>query len=74
MNQFSPQDIKAMLQSQAGQQLIAILHQQDPDALAQASRMASSGDYAGVRAAFASLMQDPNIQTLLRQLGGGQNG
>lgn len=74
MDQFSPQDIKALIQSSAGQQLIAMLRQQDPGALAQASRLAKSGDYAGVQAALSSLVQNPNLQALLRQLGGGQNG
>ncbi len=73
MDQFSPQDIKALIQSPAGQQLLAML-QQDPAALARASRMAKAGDYAGVKSAFASMMQDPNVLKLLQQLGGGNNG
>lgn len=73
MDQFSPQDIKALIQSSAGQQLLAMLRQQDPETLAQASRMAKSGNYAGVQAAFASLMQRPEVQALMRQLGGSQN-
>ena len=74
MDQFSPQDIKALIQSPAGQQLMAMLRQQDPATLAQASRMAKAGDYAGVQSAFASLMRDPNVLALLQKLGGGSNG
>lgn len=73
MDQISPQDIMALIRSPAGQQLLAMLRQQDPATLTKASRMAKSGDYAGVQATFASLMQDPNVLALLQQLGGGQN-
>ena len=73
MDQISPQDIMALIRSPIGQQLLIMLRQQNPGNLAQASQLAMSGDYAGAQAALASVMQDPNIQALLRQLGGGQN-
>lgn len=67
---YSMSDYLRLAHSPAGQQLIALLQQQGGPQLQDAIRSASSGDYANARSVLSSLLDSPEAQTLLKQLGG----
>lgn len=56
--------------SPAGQQLISMLQNSDADALQQAVRSASAGNYTTAMESLSGLLQDPKVTALLKQLGG----
>ena len=68
-SEFSMQDVMRLAQSPAGQQLIALLKKQDSPQLQNAISSAAAGDYEQARKALSSLMDSPEIQSLLQQLG-----
>ena len=72
MNQFSSSDMLAMLRSPAGRQLLSLFQQQDPQTLEKAKALAQSGNYADLKNVMGSLLSDPEVLRLLRQLGGGK--
>ncbi len=59
-----------LMQSPAGQQLAALLQKGDPAQLQTAAQAASSGDYQKALGSLSALLEDPQVQVLLRQLGG----
>ncbi len=69
-DEFSMNDAMRLAKSPAGQQLFAALQAQNADALQQAMNQAAAGDYEQVKKTMSALLQDPKMQTLLRQLGG----
>lgn len=73
MDNFSVADIMRLANSPAGQQLLAILQQQDSGTLKKAADQAKDGNYAGVQSTLASLLSDPEAARLLAQLRGDQN-
>lgn len=63
---FSMEDARALANSPLGQQLFGLLQAKKPEAISQAA----SGDYETLRKSLDSLLADPEIRALLRQLGG----
>lgn len=72
--EFSMNDAKRMASSQAGQALFAHLRAKNGEALDDAMAQARAGNMEGVKAAMSALMADPQVQQLLRQLGGNDHG
>ncbi|MBQ7416263.1 MAG: hypothetical protein IJW14_04420 [Oscillospiraceae bacterium] len=66
---FSMQDAMRLAQSEAGQQLFAMLRAQNGDAVDQAMAQAASGDYSQIKQTLAGLLSSPQVQTMLEQLG-----
>ncbi len=64
---FSSQDIQALAQSSAGQQLIALL-QEDPGAMERAMEGARQGQIQQVQAALSKFLSDPRAKQLLQSL------
>ena len=69
-NEQAIQKAKQMAQSPQGQQLFQMLQSNHADLLSQAMNQASRGDYAQAQQILTQLMQDPEAQKLLNQLGG----
>ena len=67
---FSAEDAKKMAQSPAGQQLIALLQQNDSGQIHSAMQKAADGDYAQASQILSSLLKNPEAMRLLSQLGG----
>lgn len=67
---FSMQEAMRLAQSPAGQQLIALLQQQNSAQLQNAIHAAATGDYQNAKNALSSLLNTPEAQELLQQLGG----
>lgn len=67
---FSMEDAKALENTPAGQQLMALLRQADPSALRAALAQAQKGDAQGAKKALAPLLSSRELQDLLKQLGG----
>lgn len=59
-----------LAQSPAGQQLLALLQQNGGQQLQQAVDLASTGDYSQAKQALSALMASPEVQKLLKQMGG----
>ena len=66
---FSMQEALRLARSPAGQQLLAMLRQQDAGQLRQAMEQASAGDMQNARKTVEALMATPEIQKILGQLG-----
>lgn len=66
--QYNMSEILRLAQSPAGQQLIALLQRNAGDHLQSAVAKASAGDYEQAKQALSSLLEDPEAQTLLKQL------
>ena len=62
--------ILRLAKSPEGQKLIAKLHQADSTSINAAMKSVQTGDYEGARSALSSLLSAPEIQQLLKQLGG----
>jgi hypothetical protein len=60
----------AYAKSPAGQQLMQMLRQKNDPNLNRAAQLAASGKAADARQALSGLLSDPDIQALLKQLGG----
>lgn len=71
---FSMQEALRLAKTPAGQQLLALLRQQNGDQLRQAMSQAAAGNYGNVQSTLASLLSNPEAQALLRQLQEGNNG
>ena len=67
---FSMQDAMQMANTEAGKQLLKLLQSDNSDALKQAMSQAKQGDYNGLSMTLAPLMNKPEVQQLLKQLGG----
>lgn len=67
---FSKEDMMRMASSPAGQQLLALLQQKDSAALAQAVAQAKAGNMAGAGQALSNLLASPEVQRLIKELGG----
>ena len=65
---FSMQDALRLARSDAGQQLFSLLKESDGKALQQAAALAATGDYRQAGNALSKLLEDPQIQALLKQL------
>ena len=67
---FSMTEALRLAQTPAGRQLIAMIQQQNSSAFRQAMSSAVSGDYRQAQELLTPLLQNPDIQALLKQLGG----
>lgn len=70
--QYDPETIRQamqMAQSPEGQQLLRILKSGCGGDLQKAMASASSGDYAAVKQSLSTILNNPEAQKLLRQMG-----
>jgi len=67
---FSMEEIMRMAKSPAGQQLIAMLKNQDSGKLEQAVSQAKTGDYAQAGQTLNAMLSSSEAQRLLKELGG----
>ena len=67
---FSMQEAMRLAQSPAGKELIATLRRADNAQLQAAASQAAAGDYESAKKALLPLLNDPEIQALMKQLGG----
>ena len=67
---FSMQEAMRLANSDAGQKLLALLKQSDSNQLQQAIAQASAGNYENAQQVLRSLLENSEIQTLLKELGG----
>ena len=66
---FNLQEALRLAKSPAGQQLLAMLKQSDPQKVQQAGDQARNGDYSAAMATVRQLLSTEEGQALLRQLG-----
>lgn len=66
---FSVQEAMRLAKSPAGQQLLALLQQQNSPALQQAAQQASQGDYTQASQTLQQLLTSEEAKRLLSQLG-----
>ena len=64
---FSPEDVKALAQSPAGQQLLALLQQTDSKKLQAVMDSANAGDYASATQALQKILT-PQMRDLAKEL------
>ena len=67
---FSINEAQRLAKTPAGQKLMAMLQQQDPQQLQQAMDRAASGNYKEAGTILQSLLSSPEAQKLIQQLGG----
>jgi len=67
---FSMQDAMRMANTDAGKQLLNLLQQNNADALNQAMSQANEGDFSNLSKTLAPLLSSPEVQQLLKQMGG----
>ena len=67
---FSMNELMKLAKSPAGQQLMAILKEQDGDKLEQAAAQAKSGDYAQASQTLSAMLSSPEAKRLMKELGG----
>ncbi len=67
---LSMQNIMRMASSPAGQQLLALLKQSDPQAMQKAMELAASGDYTKAKESLSPFLGSEEVKKLLQQLGG----
>ena len=67
---FSMEEVMRMAKSPAGQQLMAMLKQQDSTKLEQAAAQAKTGDYSQASQTLSAMLSSPEAQRLLKELGG----
>lgn len=71
---FSQEDIARLVNSPAGQQLMAFLEQQDPNVLRQAAQQAKTGQTQQAKKTLQQVLSSPEVLRLLQQLGGTDHG
>lgn len=67
---FSMEEVMRLAKSPAGQQLLAMLKQQDNTKLEQAVSQAKTGDYAQASQTLSAMLSSQEAQRLLKELGG----
>ena len=60
--------------SEAGQQLLAMMKSSDPQTLQKAASQAASGNYEQLKQTMSAFLSSPEARSLLEQLGRQQNG
>jgi len=70
MQQPDISQVLALLRSPAGQQLVEYLNKNGGTIAQSAAAQASAGDLSGARNTISPLLENPELQALLRQLGG----
>ncbi len=67
---FSMQEALRMVESPAGQQLLALLQQQNGAQVQHIAKQAAAGNYENAMQSLKPMLESPQVQALLRQLGG----
>lgn len=67
---FSMEQAMKLANSPAGKQLIAMLQQRGGDDFQKAMANAASGNFEMAKDSLSSVLQDPKITALLKELGG----
>ena len=73
-NNLSIQQAMQLANSEAGQQLLALLRSQNSQALNAAMEDAAGGDYDKVKDRLSAMVQSPQVQALMEQLRRNGNG
>ena len=73
-NNLSIQQAMQLANSEAGQQLLALLRSQNSQALNAAMEDAAGGDYDKVKDRLSTMVQSPQVQALMEQLRRNGNG
>lgn len=75
-NQDAIKEAMRLAKTAEGQQLIRLLQSADSVSVQEAMAKASAGDYQAAKQALSALLNNPEAQKLLHQLGGshGSNG
>ena len=68
--EFSMDEIMRLAKSPAGQQLIAMLQQEDSTKLQQAVTQAQTGHLSQAGQTLSSILSSPEAQQLIKKLGG----
>lgn len=71
---FSTEDAKRLAASPAGQELLSLLKKADGSQLQAAAQQAAAGNMEDAKKSLAPLLNSPQIQALLKQLGGSGHG
>lgn len=69
-NHISMQEAVRMAKSPAGQQLLTLLQQSDPETIQKAMAQASSGDFSQISETLAPILASEDVKKLLQQMGG----
>ncbi len=64
------EDAMKLAKSPAGKQLFSLLNQTDSNAVSQAMKQAREGDYSAAGQSLNALLKNPDVQKLLKELGG----
>ena len=67
---FSMEDVMRLAKSPAGQQLLAMLKQEDNAKLEQAVKQAKTGDFSQAGQTLSAMLSSPEAQRLMKELGG----
>ena len=71
---ISLEEARRLAQSDAGKKLFSALQQSHNAQLQNAMEQANAGNYAAVKESNSQIMNTPEVQAFLRQMGGGGNG
>lgn len=71
---FSMQDALRLANSEAGQQLLALLRRTNPDALQKAMEQASAGGYSQAAQTLSKAFSSPEVRSAMRKLEDEKNG
>ena len=66
---FSIQDAMRLAKSDTGQQLFAMLKEQNGGAVDQAMEQAAAGDFDQVKQTLSELLSSPQLRAMLEQIG-----
>ena len=69
-NHISMQEAVRMAKSPAGQQLLTLLQQSDPETIQKAMAQASSGDFSQISETLAPILASEDVKKLLQQMVG----
>lgn len=72
--QFSPEQMKALMESETARNLLNMLKNRHADSMQQALSDAQRGDMKAAKAALQACMSDPGTQQLLKKLREEQHG
>ena len=67
---FSVQQAIQLAQSPAGKELMAMLRRENNAQLQTVASQAAAGDYESAKKALLPLLNSPEVQALIKQLGG----
>lgn len=71
---ISMEEARRLAQSDAGKKLYSALRQSHGEQLQSAMEQANAGNFSAVKETITQMMNTPEIQAFLRQMGGSGNG